>query len=195
MFAEDKPLDALLALMKSNEPSLRAAALTRLTMLNPLPLDILNVLNDAMRDVFSEIRKILPEAIMRAYPVDPPRARSLLSTLFTDRLRDVRIEVIEHLELLAKWDWSAVFIYLERASHSDERNTRRAVLRKIEHLLRDFAGEIKNAQDTLGETFFKIAPACCPGSTLSLGQTRDWQGAGRFSYAFMVSYATERILY
>lgn len=161
LFTEHNPLDILLPLIKGheaypNDPYLRAAGLVKLTTLVPLPAKTFTLLNDAMTDAFTDVRKILPEALMRAYPADPTRVRQLLNVLFTDRTRDVRIEVLEHLEILAIHDWAAVLPYLERALDSDERNTRRAALRKISHLLQKFAMHIKNSQDTLGETFFAL---------------------------------------
>lgn len=154
--AEQDPLEVLLPLIKGSDPYLRAAGLLKLTTLVPLPPKTFTLLNEAMTDAFPDVRKILPEALMRAYPVDPTRIRQLLNVLFSDRTRDVRIEVIENLELLALHDWNAVLSYLERALESDERNTRRAALRKISHLLQKFATQVKASQETLGESLFAL---------------------------------------
>ncbi len=156
LLADRDPLDALLPLIKGNDPDLRAAALVKLASLNPLPPKAFDLFNDAVNDAFAEVRKVLPEALMHVYQVNPPRARTLLNTLFTERVRDIRIEVVEHLEVLAKYDWNTVLSYLERALRSIERNTRRAALRKISHLLREFADEIKHSQHSLGESLFKL---------------------------------------
>jgi hypothetical protein len=163
VLAERKPLDALRPLIEGDNPYLRAAALTKLAILDPMSPDTLNLLSEAMKDPFIDVRKVLPEALMSVYPVDPKQARLLLTTLFTDWVRDVRIEVVEHLDLLAKYDWGAALFFLDRVIHPPEvervirdRNTRRAVLRKISHLLRGFAAEIKNSQVALGEPLFKL---------------------------------------
>ena len=159
------PLDALLPLIKGSEPHLRASGLLKLAMLNPLPSETFDLLNNAAKDSFTSVRRILPEASMHAFPADPIRARSLLHTLFTEPLRDVRIEVIERLELLASYDWNTVYFYLEKALDSDERTTRRAALRKISRLLRDFAADVKDSQIvldvkgsqiTLAEALFRL---------------------------------------
>lgn len=149
-----EPLEVLVALIKGNDPYLRAAALVRLATLDPLPGEAFDLLDDALNDAFVEVRRTLPEAVIHMYPANPARARSLLTALFTDKVRDVRIEVVEHLEALARHDWNAVLYYLDRALRSAERNTRRAAIRKISHLLRAFADEIKASQHTLGESLF-----------------------------------------
>lgn len=152
----DEPLEILLPLIKGSDPHLRAAALARMVTLDPPPGEMFELLNDAMNDAFVDVRKALPDIVMRAYPFDPATARALLNTLYTDKARDVRIEVMEHLEILARYDWSATLYYLERGLRSSERNTRRAVMRKIAQLLREFEEEIKGAQHTLGESLFKL---------------------------------------
>ncbi|HEY0753864.1 MAG TPA: AAA family ATPase [Ktedonobacteraceae bacterium] len=156
LLTERDPLEALYALMKHSEPLLRAAGLAKLIELSPLPPGAFDLFNDATHDAFTDVRKILPATLMHAYPVDPTRAGLLLNNLFIEPTRDVRIEVVEHLELLANHDWTVVHSYLGRALDSDERNTRRAALRKISHLLKNFADEIKASQHTHGETLFKL---------------------------------------
>ncbi len=154
LFAQRDPLTVLRPLITGNEPKLRAAGLAKLATLIPLPPETLDLLSDAVGDAFTDVRKILPESLMHAYPADSMRARALLTTLFAERTRDVRIEVIEHLEMLARHDWGAIYPYLERALISEECNTRRAAVRKISRLLKDFAIEIKSAQNTPREKLF-----------------------------------------
>ncbi len=156
LLTDHEPLDALFPLIKSSDPYLRAAGLAKLAELTPLPGEAFDLFRDATDDAFNDVRKVLPAALMRAYPGDPPYARQLLNILFTDRLRDVRIEVVEHLELLVGYDWNEIYSYLGRALDSDERNTRRAALRKISRLLNDFAPEIKRSPQTHGEALFKL---------------------------------------
>jgi len=156
LLAHHEPLDALLPLIKHAEPYLRAAGLSKLATLHPLPPEAFDLFENATKDAFTGVRKILPEALMRAYPANPQRARALLTTLFTEPVRDVKIEVVEHLEILAHYDWNAVIYYLEHALDSDERNTRRAVLRKISRLLKDFAPEITSFQSTLRESLLRL---------------------------------------
>lgn len=150
------PLTALLAFIKGLDPYLRGAALHKLVALHALSSDIFDLLEEATRDTFIAVRKVLPEAVMLAYPADPARARSLLNVLFTDKIREVRIEVIEHLELLARYDWSAALSYLSRACESSNRQTRRAAIRKVSHLI-GFLSHLTDASAQIqAEALFKL---------------------------------------
>lgn len=191
-----EPLDALLPLIKGSDPYLRAAALAKMAALDPLPAAAFDLLGDAMNDSFTHVRKNLPEAVMHAYPTDPLRARPQLASLFIERTRDVRIEVVEHLEILARHDWQTVLFYLERALNSDERNTRRAVLRKISRLLSDFAEEIRESQHTLGEDLFNLLLIGATDATAPYA-TSIWvkQEAGRVLADFLNLFEDEFLPY
>ena len=121
---------------------------------------------------------------MRAYHAEPVRARELLNILFRERQREVSIEVVEHLEILARVDWNDTLSYLERALRSNDRNTRRAALRKISHLLREYAVEIKSARETLGENLFLLLLS---GAQDKVPKTSTWvkQEAGRVLADFL----------
>jgi hypothetical protein len=187
LLAERNPLMALQPLITHSEPMLRAAALIKLAELEPVSPQTLDILSDAMKDSFTYVRKNLPEALMYTFPADPVRTRLLLTALFTERLRDVRIEVVEHLELLARHDWQAVQSYLERALDSDDRHTRRAVVRKIAHLLQKYGPEIKNSQATLGENILRVLLVAARDTQ----STWVRQEAGRVLAAFLNLFKEE----
>ena len=198
VLAGHKPIEALRPLIEGDNPYLRAAALTKLASLDPMSPDTLSLLSEAMKDPFIDVRKVLPEALMSVYPVDPKQARVLLITLFTDWVRDVRIEVVEHLDLLARHDWGATLFFLDRVIHPPEiervirdRNTRRAVLRKISHLLKGFAEEIKNSQATLGEPLFKLLLA----AAVDTDSTRIREETGRVLADFFNLFEEEFLPY
>lgn len=179
---ESKALDALYPLIIGNSPNLRAAALGKLAELEPRAQQTLHQLSEAMKDPFIDVRKALPEALIRAYLSEPTRTRQLLTNLFTDWARDVRIEVVEHLELLAKDDWGATIAILKSVIQPEEkeqamrdRNTRRAVLRKISHLLKDFAPQLQDARETQAEELFLLLQI----ASLDTDSTRIRQEAGR----------------
>lgn len=147
------PLKRLGDLMvKDPGPYLRGAALRKLTQLYPHSGETLELLKAAaydgaaddikLRDLPETVLKALPKAVIYAYPVSHPDdeyvklARRMLFALFAHRNRDVRIEVIENLELLAPSDWSAVEFYLQKAFDASDRNARRGAIRKISHLIR-----------------------------------------------------------
>jgi outer membrane protein assembly factor BamB len=156
LFAQRDPFAALLPLTRDNDPVLRAAALSQMALLKPLPPIVFDLFDQARNDTFDYVRKILPEALMHAFPADPARARVILNEVSRDRSRVVRIEVLEHLQILAQHDWPSVIIYLDRAVRSSERITRRAGLRKVSHLLQQYSEVIKASQSTLGESLFKV---------------------------------------
>ena len=190
LFSNCDPLEILLPLTKDNDPYLRAASLLRLASLKPLPTMAFDTLDNACKDTFDDVRKVLPEALMYAFPADPARAREILDKISRDRLRTVRIEVLEHLEILAEHDWRSVIVYLERAIQSSERNTRRAGLRKISHLLKQYADLIKDARDTIGESLFVLL-------TSLQDDKSDWvkDEAGRVVADFLNLFAEECLPY
>ncbi len=145
---EQEPLEALLSATLSTEPNMRAFALERLATLDPLPPQVFEQFHKALDDTFADVRKTLIKAVMRVYRANPEDALLLLDKLFRDPIRDVRVEVIENLEILAPYDWTPILSYLRRACadlqrafyDSSDRNTRRAAIRKIAHLV-DIAEE------------------------------------------------------
>lgn len=156
LLEEQDPAEALHPFLTDNDPNLRAASLLKLSRSGALTPETMLLLGDAVTDAFTDVRKVLPEALMNAYSADPALTYPRLNMLFTDRQREVSIEVVEHLEILAKYDWNTTLSYLERALRSDDRNTRRAALRKIAHLMRTYKDEIKNDQEVLGEKLFQL---------------------------------------
>jgi len=191
------PLTTLLPLCRHLDPFVRGTALCKLATLCPQDSMTLDLLEEATYDKFTTVRRMLPEAVMLAYTADPARARRLLNILFTDEMRDVRIEVVECLELLARADWNAVLIYLRNALESFDRDTlfdrnaRRAALRKVSHLL----GELKHLDSDVEyaqrEALFQLL--------LTAAQYVDsvWvtQEAGRVLADWLNQYPTEILVH
>jgi outer membrane protein assembly factor BamB len=168
-----KPLEALLPLIQHANPVLRAAALNKLSKITPLPSDIFHLLETAIHDTVVNVRKALTEAVMRIYHSDNVRARPLLDALFSDRQRDVRIEVIEHLELLAPHDWNTILLFLNRSIQSSDRNTRRAAIRKISHLIGGATGAANISAKIPAEALFRLLLDAAQGVEREWGKS-EW---------------------
>lgn len=154
LLSTNSPLKMLGDLIEKDPgPYLRGAALRRLAQLYPHSGETLELLREAaydgsaddmkLKDLPETVLKALPKAVIYAYPIASPDdesvklARRMLFALFAHRNRDVRIEVIENLELLALSNWSAVEFYLQKALDVTDRKARRGAIRKIAHLIRN----------------------------------------------------------
>jgi outer membrane protein assembly factor BamB len=126
---------AIESLLQHHDPLLRAFALYRWAEQVGYNAQDFERLAEFVKDSSAEVRKALICSIMACYAINSPRAFQLLDQLSMDAAQDVRLAFVEHIHLLVKSDWALAFEYLNGFARNIDRFMRRAVVRKLHHLL------------------------------------------------------------
>ncbi len=122
-------------LLNSTDPFLQAFALNKLAEQDDCTSRDFDTLEKLFKDSPIEVRKAITRVTMLLYPLDSPRAHSLLSQLWGDKEQDVRNAFIEDIHLLINHDHLLGFHYLQHASENPNRFVRRMVVRKLHQLI------------------------------------------------------------
>ncbi len=127
--------DLVESLLQHHDALLRAFALRKWAEQVECTAQDFERLAEFVKDSSAEVRKALIRSVMVRYAINPPRAPQLLDQLSMDAAQDVRLAFVEYIHLLVKSDWALAFEYLNGFSHNIDRFVRRAVVRKLHHLL------------------------------------------------------------
>ena len=124
-------------LLNSDDTFLQAFALNKLLEQSKEICQDFDLLETFVKSEDLKIRKPLVQAIMTLYPSNPERAKDMLSTLWSDSDRDMRIAFIEQLPLLMEYNWEPGFQYLKRTfeAKTSDRFVKRMVIRTLHQLI------------------------------------------------------------
>ena len=121
-------------LIHHEDATLRAFALTRIVQQPMLTGQHLHWLDFLLKDDTFEVRKAFVASLLPLYLHGYAKFRFLLETLATDRQREIRLALIEHLPILARQNTALGFEFLDRFTRSVNLWIRRAVVRQLDRL-------------------------------------------------------------
>ncbi|HEY6286303.1 MAG TPA: FG-GAP-like repeat-containing protein [Ktedonobacteraceae bacterium] len=142
LLKSDPMQDRVYELAQHQDQHLRAFALKKLaTYPNLLEKDF-DLLRTLLNDPSKEVRYEFARRVGTLYQAYPDKMRRFLDLLSADRERDVRLAFMDGLPDVIKVNQEVGFEYLDRFTKNMDRWVRRAVVRKLYYLAKEFPQQV-----------------------------------------------------
>jgi outer membrane protein assembly factor BamB/AAA+ ATPase superfamily predicted ATPase len=142
LLQSDPMQDMVYELAQHQDPHLRAFALKKLAASPNLLEKDFDLLRTLLTDRSKEVRWEFARRVGSLYQAYPDRMRRFLDLLSADRERDVRLAFMDGLPDVIKVNQEVGFEYLDRFTKNIDRWVRRAVVRKLYYLAREYPQQV-----------------------------------------------------
>jgi outer membrane protein assembly factor BamB len=141
LLKQRSPANVLSELAQHADAKYRAFALMQLLSLSTTDDEDLVSIDQLLSEDSQEIKQVIAKSIPIIFRSSPEKLRTLLESIATDIDVDTRITFIDNLPALCSCDSRLGFEYFDRFLRSMNPWIRRAVVRKLDQIFRDFPQE------------------------------------------------------